>query len=283
MRLAATGHGLAARRRRRPGCRRGVTAPAALPVAVRGDRAGAHRRGAPPPGVARPRRRSPRAWYDAAPGHEIELDPLDPGGHPPAARRSVPGPVLPADRRDLRRSAAGCRSRRWSSASSAGTGTRRRPAAPAVGERRKRCSGWRCSARSSPPTSCSPSRGRARTPPTSSSRRRCRPGSSNAQRPATGSGTPWCASGLSRRSRRASWPRCGARSLSGSPGSAVRLPGWRTCSSQPASPRERFPTSLRAVETAGALGAYRDALAMIDAVRRPRRPGRSAAAARTSR
>ncbi len=43
------------------------------------------------------------------------------------------------------------------------------------------------------------------------------------------------------------------------------------------------PYVLRAVETAGALGAYRDGLAMIDAVSGPRRRRRPAAAARPAR
>ena len=54
MRLAAAGHGAAARRRRRPRGRRGLVAAAALPVALRGERAGAARAGAPPGHRRRP-------------------------------------------------------------------------------------------------------------------------------------------------------------------------------------------------------------------------------------
>ena len=49
------------------------------------------------------------------------------------------------------------------------------------------------------------------------------------------------------------------------PGHA-RRPGWPTCSSPRAIPAQALPYARPAIETAGALGAYRDGLALLDAV-----------------
>ena len=119
----------------------------------------------------------------------------------------------------------------------------------------------------SPPTRCWPSRTRRRTTPTAGSRRRCRRTSSSRRRRATGSVIRCCASDWSTPCRRtAAWPPC-ATSPRRWPGSVGLRRVSRTCSSRPGSPSRAVPYAIRAVETAGALGAYRDALTMIDAVR----------------
>ena len=256
----------AARRRRPPGRRRGVAPAAALPVPLRRDRAGGDRGGAPAAGLRdraaggresrTPRRRHPHRAGTA------RRRPPRVACSPTGSRTSRPTQVeeiCAAQRRPaVLRPRAGRRPGRRRAACSPPLPARCPGDVPARGSARRR---------SSPPTSCSRSPTATRTRPTSSSRRRSRPASSSRRRPATGSGTRWCASDSSRRSRRPAGPWRGARSPNGSPRSADRPPGWPTCSSRPGLTSRAVPYALRAVETAGALGAYRDALDMIDAVR----------------
>ena len=136
---------------------------------------------------------------------------------------------------------------------------------------RRRCcgpsSGWPCSARRSAPTSCSRSRGWTRTRATSTSRWPSQACSSSAATAGTASATPWSASRWCTSCRRppgppptaswpSSWPRLGAP-----PG---RVAHHYLAAGQPS---RAVPFVVRAVETAGALGAYRDALTLVDAVR----------------
>ncbi len=109
--------------------------------------------------------------------------------------------------------------------------------------------------------------GRRRGPrPTAAWRPRWRPRSWSRPSPATGSGTRWSATRCWRRTRRTSGPARAGRWPS----------GWPTLGAPPARvahlfiasghPVQAVPYARPAVETAGALGAYRDGLALVDAV-----------------
>ena len=206
----------------------------------------------------------------------IELGAARRGRDPSAARAPLPRPRRPDDgERDLGGLAAGCRS-------GPGARARTRPGrrgdvavsglpADATGDV---SGGWRCSARRSPPTSCSPSPGSTRT-----RRTRSLDGGAGAAvvEPAeTGYRfrhalvrDALLATAIAPHER----SRAGGRGRRAA-GRARRAgrPGWPTCSSPPGIRSQAVPYALRAVETAGALGAYRDGLALLDAVGRPRRP-----------
>ena len=151
MRLAGDRPRPADRRRRPAGRRRGVPAPAALPVAVRRDRAGRHRGGAPAPGQ-RHRAAGGRESRTTGRGHAHRARTARPRRHPTAAHRPVPEPLARPGRGDLRaqwrpavlRAGAGRQSRSPGCRAAAATAGRRRP---------RRSSARPCWARCSPPTS----------------------------------------------------------------------------------------------------------------------------------
>ena len=135
----------------------------------------------------------------------------------------------------------------------------------------------------SPPTSCSPCPARARRRPTGSSTTAL---SALVVEPAE-PGYRFRHALVREALLGAMPPRSSARTGAAWP---RRSPRWRrhpagspTTSSPAGSRHARCRTSLRAVETAGALGAYRDALALIDAVRPHAGPERPAAAAGPAR
>ena len=179
--------------------------------------------------------------------------PLDAKGVPAACSRTASPTCDEAGRPRSARSAAGCRSRCSSWPAASGAATRR----PAVPSRCRRCGPFQRLALLGGAFTTDELLALA-------ARRRGRrlrhagggAGGSRASRPrpATGSATRWCASGWSRRAARTAGRRCAATSPSGWPRSAHRRRGSRTCSSPPACTRGRCRTSLRAVETAGALG-----------------------------
>ena len=269
----------AAGRRRPARGRRGVAAAAALPVPLRGDRAGADRRG-PPARLARDRQRGGREPGRAgARATRIELAAARPARRPGGCSPTGSRTCRPETVEQIWRRVAGCRSRLLELAAQPGGGGPDRccrvrcpvgagETLPAGGAARLDVHHRRAARRSPALDEDAPTRSsRPRSPalvvePAEAGYRfrhalvRERAGRHDAAR------TP-------------ARPR-GARSPSGSPSWARRRPGWPTCSSQRACTSRAVPYALRAVETAGALGAYRDALTLIDAVRRrtPRRPSR---------
>ena len=97
-------------------------------------------------------------------------------------------------------------------------------------------------------------------------RRPRRPRSWCRRRPGTGSGTPWSGTRCWRPSRRTSCPAPAATSPSGWPPWARRATRVAHLFIASGHPVQAIPHARRAVETAGALGAYRDGLALVDAV-----------------
>ena len=197
------------------------------------------------------------------------------GGHPAPARGPVPGPRRRGTREHIWAVSGGPAVHR------AGAGARSRaptvhggvlPALPPAGAADLRAGGaarldvhHRRAARGR--------RAWTRTRPTSTSRRRSQRSGRRAGRgrlPVPARPGPRGA-GATQLSPPPRPPPHGGRSPSSWPGSARRPAGWPTTSSPPGLPSRAVPYVLRAVETAGALGAYRDALALVDGVRDARR------------
>ena len=253
-------------------------------VPLRRRRAGGDR-GGPPGARTGPRPATwPTAWWREAAGTCIELEPLGAGGITTPARRPVPRPGRPEGRGDrpvggglpVRRARAG-RSRASGSTGACPPPCRRmrlqtfqrvallgsvvhhrRAARP---RRRRRGRGLR------------PARVGAGCPAWSS-----RP------RPAIRFRHALVREGLVRAAAAAPAVRePGARSRRRLAALGGPRAGRPTTSSPPGSLRGPCPTCVRAVETAGALGAYRDGLALIDGVRDhagPERPAHPAGAPR---